>query len=159
MQTNDPSFPMASPGQVIRMYKEKEFRPIRPWNGLTLEEAFELEREAYVRIGDHPHFPNLIRWSKNPYRLLLRDCGTSFDQRTGTIFIPGLLNQIESILDTLETNRIVHLDIKKNNICYDEKTQRIALIDFDTIVLDETPKNDRLERHYKRFLHNPRKVQ
>lgn len=160
MQTYDPSFPMASPGQVIRTYKEEEFRPRRAWNGLTIEEAFDLEREAYARIGDHPHFPSLIRYNESPYRLLLRDCGTSFDGLTiEPIFTPDLSKQIESILDTLETNCIVHLDIKRNNICYDEKTQRIALIDFDTVVLDEMPKSRRLKRHYRRFLCNPRKVQ
>lgn len=92
--------------------------------------------------------------------LILHDCGTSFDHLTpGSFSIPNVSEQIESILDHLETNRIVHLDIKKYNICYDERTQCISLIDFDTIVLDETPVNEKMKRHYKRFVNQPRKVQ
>lgn len=148
------------PGEFLRVYKEDEFDPRRIWNGLTIQEAFDLEREAYARIGNHSHFPNLIREGEPPYSLVLRDCGASFDRRAiGSVSIPNVAEQIESILDHLETNRIVHVDIKRNNICYDERTQRISLIDFDTIVLDETPLSERLKRHYKRFSKHPRMMQ
>lgn len=143
---NPGSDPSLVPTSVdfVRTYKERKFRPRRTRSGLTLREAFELEREAYRRVSNRPHFPRWIRWSKDPHRPILTHRGTSFDRLPKSASIPDLRNRIETILDGLESSGIVYVDVYPSNMCYDPTTSIVSLIDYDKIVLDCVPSTQML---------------
>ena len=124
--------------------KYREYNPIRVYNDLTIEEAFNLELEIYKRLSGNNNFPKLIRFDDKKFTITIEHCGTSVD-KLKSMKIDNIDEQINNILNTLEKNKINHLDIHDSgkNICY--KDGVIYLIDFDIAVIDNKPLNKKLK--------------
>ncbi len=139
--------------------KFKGYHPIRYWNGLTIKQAFELELEVYNRLNGHKHFPKLLEINEKKYQLLLEHCGITLNNLP-VFTIPNLNIQINSIHESLESNNIIHLDIRNENICF--KNENIYLIDFDIVVLDRKPLSKILKKylsHHRRGISAKKRLQ
>lgn len=128
--------------KIFRYYK-----PIKPDNGLTLQQAFELELEVYKRVSHKPNFARLLSFSHDSYELTIENCGKVLSNIPyRSLYVKDLDSQINNICHTLKANNIVHLDIQSKNICH--KNGIFYLIDFDMCIIDNVPLNDTLKTLY-----------
>jgi predicted Ser/Thr protein kinase len=120
------------------------YTPLRKYNLLTKEQAFDLELEIYKRLDGEANFPKLIGYSAEKLELYLEHCGISFDKLPKT-HISNVNEQIDHICDVLNKNNIQHLDMNPQgtNLCY--KNNQIYVIDFDIACLDNKPLNDKIQ--------------
>ena len=138
------------PEEIVKRYQG--YRPVRRYNGLTRSQAYELERTAYERLEPCPHVPSIVRCDDETCKLTLEHRGTSLDRlrrNRAFIAVPDVDAQIRTIARALDDAKIVHLDVLPKNLCYDERTGRISLIDFDMAVLDDAPMTKTLRDLYE----------
>jgi hypothetical protein len=115
------------------------------WSGLSAKQAFYLEVECLERLressksgGDHP-FPIVARSDAYSLEIEMTDCGltlTDLTKRDERITVVEWEQQIENIVNLLDSAGVAHLDIHPNgqNLCVNERG-KLSLIDFDIALL------------------------
>ena len=105
------------------------------------------------------HFPKIVDVikDKNTYWVHLINCGKSLDKNQLPIKkIPNHMEQIECILNNLIKCNIGHIDILKKNMCIEENTHTISLIDFERCIFLDSNKlfnNPKCLKYGKTNLH------
>ena len=109
-----------------------------PYLSSLSKEVFYLK---YLDEEDKNHVPSIIRWKNKiakdrslwTTKLYVHYVGpTLFQCKTlGFLFDPpSLLKQVMSACEFLEKKKVLHLEIKGDNICFDLDSKTIKLIDF-----------------------------
>ncbi len=94
-------------------------------NCVKILDDFELESGVYI-VLQHLPFPSLRDYIKKK-------------ETIGCYKIQAILRQILQILSYLHGLSIMHRDLKPENILYDEKTNKIYLVDFGFSVSESIP--------------------
>lgn len=139
------------PKEIVKRYRG--YSPLRRFNGLTRAQAYELERTAYERLASCPHVPSIVLCDDATCKLTLEHRGTSLDRlrrERKPVVVSDVDDQIRTIARALDEAGVVHLDVFSKNLCYDERTGRVSLIDFDMAVLDDAPMSETLRDLYER---------
>jgi serine/threonine protein kinase len=102
-------------------------------------ELFEQEARQLQKLGEHPQFPRLLAYFEQDTRLYLVQQlidGQNFldELQQQGIFseqkIRELLRDLLSILTTVHQHKVIHRDIKPQNILRRESDRKLILIDF-----------------------------
>lgn len=124
-------------------------------SNMTQSELIELETLSLERLnkgyeckcnGSRNHFP-ILRYSDNN-SIVMTSCGPSLNTIKNFKAPKDIIEQINCILSTLEKAKIRHVDCPYNgqNLCYDEQTDTLAIIDFDMAFLEGENENKTIER-------------
>jgi hypothetical protein len=138
---------------------------------LSGKKAFELETLALTRIKNcfkcycsdkipdgkyRSHFPTIVRTSATDKTICLSHCGNSLNHKTtkdkvkdkykdDPLFIQA---QITCIMMNLEEAKVKHVDcpINGQNICWDDVSSSLSLIDFNACAIDDIYQSGPLKR-------------
>lgn len=125
---------------------------------IDIEEYGTLTELAFVNsflTQSFTFFPQLINVSyRDGYvRIVMSYCGHNLTKLTPNgIYVPQIVNQMSSILNFFSNQKIIHMDIKPDNICYivnDKCTSvKITLIDFGFAI----PNNGSIINHIGTYM-------
>lgn len=132
--------------------KGRHGRPkTRSWTKLNRMETWFLEVECLRRLTENfkcqcdnkyeNHFPKLVSYDINNKSITMANCGetlVSLRKQKKFIEILDYKEQCACISKNLKENGILHCDLNPigNNVCLNEKTNCISVIDFDWVKVD-----------------------
>jgi len=147
---------------IIKVLKNDK---INRWNGLTRNEAYNLEKECLICINNNfeclckikqNHFPKLIDFDDEKYQFVLSNCGICIKEynksKKKNIIIANKKEQVNCIIENLKKMNIIHLDMSTNgkNMCITEDGI-ISIIDFDIAIINNNSLSEQITKLYNQY--------
>jgi serine/threonine protein kinase len=117
----------------------KQFLPIAANNTLKAAELFQREARQLEKLGDHPQIPHLRQaLEQNNRQYLIQEYipgkNLAEELQEEGLFeqtkILNLLHTLLPVLQFLEQNKVIHRDIKSQNIIRNSNSKILFLVDF-----------------------------
>jgi serine/threonine protein kinase, bacterial len=138
------------PGQPLCVIKKLEPKVDNPANHLNARWRFYLEARSLSRLGAHCQIPTLIDYFKLGQSIYLVEeyiPGQTLDVavKNSRCFtqteVENFLLQMLRLLEFIHSNRLIHRDVKPQNIILSSVDRRLVLLDFGAVKdLDPPPK-------------------
>ena len=131
----------------------KDYRATRNFYGLDLQTAYQLELECLSRVKGQAHMCQLLDYDSTEMTLTLKWAGSTLQNAPRYLVSrDSFIQQFTAAFEILESLDIVHFDISRNNVCIDQTTKCISIIDFGSCVIDGSPQSSFFTKAYNEFI-------
>jgi serine/threonine protein kinase len=133
---------MFRPGNPKCVVKRLRSQISSPETITIIQNLFNAEAELLEKLGKHPRIPALLaHFEENNEFYLVQEFidGNTLDseimqgQRLSEVQVVELLTEILDILFFIHNRRVIHRDVKPNNIIRRKEDERLFLIDFGAV--------------------------